>query len=142
MPPAVNVVKFHVSLNAADVAQSVDFYRKLLGAEPARQTPDYAKFEIDEPPLALSLIPGRPNASGPLNHLGIRLRDFENMIAMQTRLETAGIKTNREDGVQCCHSRQTKFWVNDPNRVLWEFYILHDDHDEIPNAHSQNDGAV
>ena len=32
--------------------------------------------------------------------------------------------------------------MNDPNRVLWEFYILLDDHEEIPSAHSQNDGAV
>ncbi|HEX3989453.1 MAG TPA: ArsI/CadI family heavy metal resistance metalloenzyme [Verrucomicrobiae bacterium] len=142
MPPSAsvaNTVKFHVSLNTADVAASVNYYRNIFGVEPARQSRDYAKFEIEEPPLVLSLIPGSQNAGGALNHLGIRLRDFEAMIAMQARLENAGIKTNREDGVQCCHSHQTKFWVNDPNRVLWEFYILHDDDHETPKAHSQND---
>ncbi|HEY3854666.1 MAG TPA: ArsI/CadI family heavy metal resistance metalloenzyme [Verrucomicrobiae bacterium] len=136
--PSAQTVKFHVSLNTADIATSVNYYSKLFGVEPARQTRDYAKFEIEEPPLALSLIPGSQNTGGALNHLGIRLGDFETMIAMQTRLETAGIKTSREDGVQCCNSQQTKFWVHDPNRVLWEFYILHDDHEETPNAHFEN----
>ncbi len=140
--PVANTTKFHVSLNTADIAASVNYYSKLFGVEPAKQTRDYAKFEIEEPPLVLSLIPGSQNVGGALNHLGIRLRDFEAMIAMQARLETAGIRTNREEGVQCCHSQQTKFWVNDPNRVLWEFYILHDDHEETTIADSQNDGRI
>ena len=109
MPPAANIVKFHVSLNAADLAQSVNYYRNLFGVEPARQTSDYAKFEIDEPPLVLSLIPGPQIACGALNHLGIRLRDFESMIAMQARLETAGIKTNREDGVNAATRSRPSF---------------------------------
>jgi catechol 2,3-dioxygenase-like lactoylglutathione lyase family enzyme len=138
-PPSVAPVKFHVSLNVADLGSSVAFYRTIFGMEPARQESGYAKFEVDEPPVVLSLIPGRQSYGGALNHLGIRLRDFETMIAMQARLETAGIRTNREDGVQCCHSQQTKFWVTDPNRVLWEFYILHDDDDGGQETRPQAD---
>ena len=57
-----NAVRFHLSLNVADLPRSVAFYRKLFGIEPAKQRPDYAKFEPDNPPLVLSLEPnGKPN---------------------------------------------------------------------------------
>jgi catechol 2,3-dioxygenase-like lactoylglutathione lyase family enzyme len=132
--------KFHVSLNVADVARSVAFYRTLLERKPAKQTAHYAKFELEEPPLVLSLISGRAAAGGNLNHIGIRLSNSEALIQMQVRLETAGIVTKREEGVECCHSSQTKFWVTDPDRILWELYILHEDMDEeecgAPSIHS------
>ncbi|HEV7924055.1 MAG TPA: ArsI/CadI family heavy metal resistance metalloenzyme, partial [Verrucomicrobiae bacterium] len=125
--PAHAPAKFHVSLNASDVARSVAFYRAFLDRAPARQSGNYAKFELDEPPLVLSLISGRSAAGGNLNHIGIRLSGFEALTQMQVRLETAGIATKREEGVECCHSRQTKFWVTDPDRTLWELYIFHED---------------
>src|SRR5580658_187100 len=80
--------KFHVSLNVADVARSVVFYRSFLDREPARQTAQYAKFELEEPPLVLSLISGRASSGGNLNHLGIRLSSSDALIQMQARLET------------------------------------------------------
>jgi catechol 2,3-dioxygenase-like lactoylglutathione lyase family enzyme len=119
--------KFHVSLNVADVARSVVFYRSFLDREPARQTAQYAKFELEEPPLVLSLISGRASSGGNLNHLGIRLSSSDALIQMQARLETAGLATKREEGVECCHSRQTKFWVTDPDSTVWELYIFHED---------------
>ncbi|MBS0263383.1 MAG: hypothetical protein JSS02_15685 [Planctomycetes bacterium] len=39
----------------------------------------------------------------------------------------AGFQTQREEGVECCYSKQTKFWVHDPDGGLWEFYILEGD---------------
>jgi catechol 2,3-dioxygenase-like lactoylglutathione lyase family enzyme len=129
-PKANEPVRFHVSLNVADMARSTDFYRKFLDRKPTKQTTDYAKFEMDEPPLVLSLLSVHHAPGGSLNHIGIRLSSFEVLVKMQTRLETAGIATQREDGVECCHSRQTKFWVSDPDRTLWELYILHEDEDE------------
>ena len=53
---------FHASLNVRDLERSVAFYRVLLGAEPAKRKPDYAKFELSDPPLVLSLIPGGTGA--------------------------------------------------------------------------------
>ena len=29
-----------------------------------------------------------------------------------------------EEGVECCYSRQTKFWIEDPDGTLWEIYTL------------------
>jgi catechol 2,3-dioxygenase-like lactoylglutathione lyase family enzyme len=122
--------KFHTSLNVSDLERSVAFYRVLLGAEPAKVRSDYAKFDLADPPLVLSLIPGRPGAGGPLNHAGLRMRDAEELVEVQRRLEAAGMPTQREEGVECCHARQTKFWISDPDGVLWEIYIFHEDIDD------------
>jgi catechol 2,3-dioxygenase-like lactoylglutathione lyase family enzyme len=122
--------KFHASLNVSDLARSAAFYRVLLGVEAARRFDDYAKFEIQEPPLVLSLMPGRAGPGGTVNHLGLRLPDSEALVRWQFRLESGGIATQREDGAACCHSCQTKFWVTDPDRTLWEIYILDEEKEE------------
>ena len=123
------VVRFHLSLNVSNLDRSVAFYRILFGMEAAKIRSDYAKFEPDEPPLVLSLEPnGRPGP-GTLNHLGIRLPDAPTLVAMQERLERAGISSQREEGVECCYAKQTKFWVTDPDGTLWELYTLEEDID-------------
>lgn len=124
------IAKFHTSLNVTDLARAVGFYRLLLGCEPAKERRDYAKFELSSPPLVLSLIPGRPAPGGTLNHFGLRVPGVEALVEIQRRLELAGIRTRREDGVECCYARQTKFWVADPDHVLWEIYVFHEDLDE------------
>jgi catechol 2,3-dioxygenase-like lactoylglutathione lyase family enzyme len=125
---ATSVVKFHASLNVSDLPRAVAFYRALFGHEPAKAYADYAKFEVDEPPLILSLKPQRCGVGGPLNHLGIRLRTVEELKAVQARLEAAGFAPKRQDDVRCCYAHQTKFWVTDPDETLWEVYVLFDDH--------------
>src|SRR4051812_30182741 len=107
--------KFHASLNVTDLERSIAFYRVLLGAEPAKVRSDYAKFDIAEPPLVLSLIPDRVTGGGALNHVGLRVRSAEELVEIQSRLEAAGMPTEREDGVECCYARQTKFWISDPD---------------------------
>ena len=79
---ASQVVRFHLSLNVSDLARSVDFFRVLLGVEPAKLRPDYAKFEPDVPPLVLSLEPTPRPTGGPLNHLGFRLADSAALVTM------------------------------------------------------------
>ena len=89
--------------------------------------PDYAKFELNEPPLILSLKPKRACAGGPLNHLGLRLVSVEQLAAVRERLEAIGARFGAQDGVKCCYARQTKLWITDPDQTLWEVYVLHDD---------------
>jgi catechol 2,3-dioxygenase-like lactoylglutathione lyase family enzyme len=122
-------VRFHVGLHVSDLARSVRFYRTLLGVEPAKHLDDYAKFEIDRPALVLALHVSPQAAGGALNHVGLRLPDAAALVEVQRRLEEAGIATQRQEGVECCYARQTKFWVTDPDRVLWEVYTLHEDLD-------------
>lgn len=144
--PIAPSIRFHLSLNVSDLERSLSFYRILFGREPAKQRLDYAKFELDDPPLVLSLEPaahcGRAVAEqlaaesrsesmtrGALNHLGFRMSDSAALVAVQMRLERAGIHTKREEGVECCYARQTKFWVTDPDQTLWEMYTLDEDLD-------------
>jgi catechol 2,3-dioxygenase-like lactoylglutathione lyase family enzyme len=122
-------VRFHLSLNVSELARSIDFYRILFGTEPAKRRADYAKFELADPPLVLSLEPMPRPVGGPLNHLGFRMPDSAALVAMQVRLEQAGIRSQREEGVECCYARQTKFWVTDPDKTLWEIYTLEEDLD-------------
>src|SRR5262249_56331886 len=123
---ATAVVKFHASLNVSDLGRSVEFYTALLGAAPVKCYPDYAKFEIDSPPLVLSLKPKRACAGGPLNHLGLRLVSVEQVRAVQRRLEAVGARIGEQDDVKCCYARQTKLWITDPDETLWEVYVLHE----------------
>ena len=121
-------VRFHLSLNVADLKRSVAFYRILFGMEPAKLRPDYAKFEPDDPPLVLSLEPNGRSGPGTLNHLGIRLPDAAALVAMQERLERAGIRSQAGRGRRVLlRPTQTKFWVTDPDGTLWEMYVLQED---------------
>lgn len=127
--PIAPAVRFHLSLNVSDLERSVAFYRILFGRDPAKCRSDYAKFELDDPPLVLSLQPTPPGPGGVLNHVGFRMPDSTSLVAVQIRLERASIHTRREEGVECCYARQTKFWVTDPDQTLWEIYTLDEDLD-------------
>jgi len=120
-------IRFHISLNVSDIPRSVNFFKTLFGAEPAKHRSDYAKFELENPPLTLSLEPISPQERGSLNHLGFRLNNVEELVALQRSLEMAGISSKREEGVECCYAKQSKFWLHDPDQNLWEMYILEGD---------------
>jgi catechol 2,3-dioxygenase-like lactoylglutathione lyase family enzyme len=114
-------------LNVSNIEASTAFYRVLLGVEPAKVKADYCKFDVAEPPLVLSLVPGQGGRAGSLNHAGLRVRSAEELVDIQRRLERAGLQTVRQDGVECCYARQTKFWVSDPDGASWEIYVFHED---------------
>ena len=48
-------MKTHVSLKVADIRRSIEFYSKMLGIEPVKIKEDYAKFDVANPPLNLTL---------------------------------------------------------------------------------------
>jgi catechol 2,3-dioxygenase-like lactoylglutathione lyase family enzyme len=116
--------KAHVSINVSDLGRAVEFYRRFLGQEPAKQYKDYAKFELTDPPLVLSLEPVYHRASDSFNHLGIRLGHRDQVVALHQRLKEIGLVSDYEEDVECCYSRQTKFWLADPDKNLWEIYAL------------------
>jgi catechol 2,3-dioxygenase-like lactoylglutathione lyase family enzyme len=121
--------KFHLSLNVGDLTRSVKFLEALLGVPPAKIRSDYAKFELADPPLVLSLEPRGVAGVGALNHVGFRMANSAALVEAQRRLELAGMPTQREEGVECCYARQTKFWITDPDGTLWEVYVFEEDLD-------------
>ena len=129
---------FHLSLDVPDLDEAVAFYRELLGVEPAKSKPGYAKFELADPPVALAL---QQASRGALSHLGIRVESTDEVVASSRRLADAGLATFDERDTTCCYARQDKVWVTDPAGNRWEVYTLLEDvedddadHDHGPYA--------
>jgi len=120
-------MKFHVSLNVGDLQRTLAFYRALLGVEPVKEKADYAKFELNDPPLVLSMRPTWAARGGAVNHLGFRVANVGQLEELKGRLDAAGFRTARHDDAMCCYAHQTKIWASDPDGTLWEIYIFHGD---------------
>jgi catechol 2,3-dioxygenase-like lactoylglutathione lyase family enzyme len=121
---------FHVSLNVRSIPEAVERYRKILGAEPAKLRADYAKFELADPPLVLSLNLG--GAPGTVGHLGIRRPDSSEVAAELKRAAGDALEPFSEEGVTCCYAKADKFWVRDADGMAWEMYAFLADADPEP----------
>ncbi len=63
---AINTLKAHLALNVTDVESSVEFYKKMLGIDPCKVRTGYAKFDVSNPPLNLTLNQNAFSGSGAL----------------------------------------------------------------------------
>jgi catechol 2,3-dioxygenase-like lactoylglutathione lyase family enzyme len=121
----MNQLKVHVALNVNDVEESVKFYQAMFDTEPVKHKPGYAKFDIAEPALNLTLNHTGPvKGSGALNHLGIQVASTDEVLRAKARLEQAGLTTFDELGTDCCYALQDKIWIADPNGYRWEFFFV------------------
>jgi catechol 2,3-dioxygenase-like lactoylglutathione lyase family enzyme len=119
--------RVQLALNVNDLNESIAFYAKLFGAEPAKVRPGYANFAITEPPLKLVLLEN-PGQGGTLNHLGVEVAGTEAVDAEQDRLAGAGLASVEEKDTTCCYARQDKFWVKGaPDGERWEIYTVLND---------------
>ena len=121
--------RVHISLAVSNVDDSTQFYRKLLNLAPTKTRDGYARFEVAEPPLNLSIIQSG-HAKGhadPTSHFGIQVKSSTVVEDLQRRLETEGLATRPEDSVNCCHAVQDKIWVEDPDGYRWEVFVVLDD---------------
>ena len=125
--------RLHLALKVKDLARSIEFYRVLLDAEPDKVKRGYARFDLDAPPDVLTLNEGsKVRAGNRLDHLGVRVDAHEKLDAARERLKHLGCWIKEQPDVVCCHSRQSKFWVKDPDGVHWEVYVLVDDMLDAP----------
>jgi catechol 2,3-dioxygenase-like lactoylglutathione lyase family enzyme len=134
----ITALKAHIGINVRNVASSIDFYRAMLGIEPSKVRNGYAKFDVQNPPLNLTLneLPSLSGA-GALSHLGIQLGSTEDVVAYRDRWSAAGLETRDEIGTDCCYARQNKSWVVDPDGNEWEaFVVLEDNLAEVTTASS------
>ena len=115
----------HVSLNVRSVPHSVAFYEKLCGVPPHKQTVDYAKFDLREPALNLSLLSSRGTISS-VNHLGIEVDSTDEIKIWSNRLQEQGILKKIETNQVCCFARQDKLWFTDPDGNAWEVFTVHE----------------
>jgi catechol 2,3-dioxygenase-like lactoylglutathione lyase family enzyme len=136
-------LKAHLALNVRNVGASIEFYRKLLGIEPSKVRTGYAKFNVENPPLNLTLNQMPFENRGALSHLGIQVSSTEDVIKTRDRWNDAGLVTRDEMQTNCCYAVQDKSWVRDPDGNEWEvFVVLEDNLPEGTNAESFACGAT
>ncbi len=120
-PPAL---KAHLALNVRNVSESLEFYRKLLGIQPSKVRTGYAKFDVQNPPLNLTLNEAAFNGRGALSHLGIQVSSTEAVLAMRKLWADTGLITRDEMQTNCCYATQDKTWVRDPDGNEWEVFVV------------------
>ncbi len=123
----VKALKAHLALNVHNVLISTEFYHKMLGIEPSKVRSGYAKFDVQNPPLNLTLNEVSFGERGALSHLGIQLGSTEDVTAMRRKWAEAGLATRDEMQTNCCYALQDKTWVHDPDGNQWEAFVVLED---------------
>ncbi len=122
----MNILKPHVSLNVSNVDASVAFYETVFGVKVTKRKPGYAKFDLAEPSLNLSMVETERTGTN-ASHFGIQVASSEDVAAAWTRFKQAGLKTRTEENTSCCYALQDKVWVEDPDGNDWEVFVVKGD---------------
>lgn len=137
--------RMHVALDTRDVAAATRFYEAFFDRPPAKTKPRYAKFTLEDPPLALALIEtgaASDNGRGGLNHLGVQVDSTADVQAAIERLTRAGLAEKVEREVDCCYARQDKVWARDPDGNRWEIYTVLGEAETLVSTEATTAGAV
>jgi catechol 2,3-dioxygenase-like lactoylglutathione lyase family enzyme len=113
---------FHVSLYVGDLEAAIARYTQILGQAPAKVRHDYAKFEIADPPVILSLNTG--GEPGTVSHLGIRYPGTADVASELARAKREGMELLEQEGTTCCYAKADKFWTRDADGLPWEMYTV------------------
>ena len=127
MSSEVQTLKAHLALNVHNVERSIEFYQKMLGIGPSKVRTGYAKFDVQNPPLNLTLNEYSFNERGALSHLGIQVASTNDVLVMREKWADAGLITRDEMQTSCCYALQDKTWVKDPDGNEWEVFVVLED---------------
>lgn len=122
----MNVLKPHISLNVSNIEASVSFYERAFGVSATKRKPGYAKFDLREPSLNLTMQEG-PRTGVNASHFGIQVASSEDVAEARARFEAAGFATRSEDDTNCCYALQDKVWIEDPDGNAWEVFVVKGD---------------
>jgi catechol 2,3-dioxygenase-like lactoylglutathione lyase family enzyme len=121
----MTTLKTHVALNVTNIEKSVAFYQAMFGVVPVKHKVDYAKFDIAQPPLNLTLnLAGNVQQGGALSHLGVQVESSDDVKAAITRFKEAGLALFEEKDTNCCYALQDKVWLTDPDGNRWEIFVV------------------
>mgnify|MGYP001765784285 FL=1 len=112
--------RLHLHISVKDLEESRRFYTALFGAEPTKVKCDYLQWLLDDPYINFAISTGRTKEG--LNHLGIQVENVEDLDAVEKRLVDARILGEKQESAQCCYAQSRKYWVQDPQNVIWENY--------------------
>ncbi len=123
----IKALKAHLALNVRNVEKSIEFYQKMLGLEPSKVRSGYAKFDMQNPPLNLTLNQADVRERGALSHLGIQVGSTDDVLAKRQEWIDAGLVTRDEMQTNCCYAIQDKTWIQDPDGNEWEVFVVLED---------------
>jgi catechol 2,3-dioxygenase-like lactoylglutathione lyase family enzyme len=123
----VQALKAHLALNVHNIERSIEFYQKMLGIEPSKVRTGYAKFDVHNPPLNLTLNEHSFGERGALSHLGIQVASTDDVLKIRERWTEVGLLTRDEMQTSCCYALQDKTWVRDPDGNEWEVFVVLED---------------
>jgi catechol 2,3-dioxygenase-like lactoylglutathione lyase family enzyme len=119
----MNVLKPHLSLNVSSIDRSVAFYEKAFGVTATKRRPGYAKFDLEEPSLNLTMVEA-PRTGINASHFGVQVASPADVLEARTRFEAAGLVTASEEDSTCCYALQDKVWIEDPDGNSWEVFVV------------------
>lgn len=125
--------RLHVHIGVDQLEEAIQFYSRLLGAEPVKRKPDYAKWMLDDPCVNLA-ISTRVETKG-VDHLGIQVDDEQELEEIRQRLISGNLLVTEEKETLCCYAKSDKNWIVDPAGIPWEAYRTMEDA-EIFSTHS------
>lgn len=112
--------RFHVHLNVDNLENSIAFYSRLFGTQPARVELDYAKWMLDDPRVNFA-ISTRGSKAG-LDHLGFQTESADELAAMKQAANQAEMALIDEGETTCCYAKSEKHWIIDPQGIAWEHF--------------------
>jgi catechol 2,3-dioxygenase-like lactoylglutathione lyase family enzyme len=118
-------MRAHIALACADVERSIEFYSQLFDQPPTKVRQGYAKFEVAEPPLNLTLnaAAAPPRQASPA-HFGVQVKSTGEVMTKLAAMTRAGFGSRTEEGVGCCYAIQDKVWFEDPDGNHWEVFVV------------------
>ncbi len=112
--------RLHLHISVKDLEKNRHFYTTLFGSEPTKVKEDYVQWLLDDPYINFAISSGREKLG--LNHLGIQVDSDEALEVIEKRLIDANISGEKQEEAQCCYAESKKYWVVDPQDIIWENY--------------------
>jgi predicted enzyme related to lactoylglutathione lyase len=137
----MNILKPHLSLNVSNIEQSIAFYERAFNVKATKRRPGYAKFDLQEPNLNLTMQEA-PRTGINASHFGIQVASSEDVAVAWTRFKAAGLKTFTEENTECCYALQDKVWIEDPDGNAWEIFTVKGDSDVMEKQASKEGCCV
>lgn len=120
--------KMHAGLHVSDLEATIKFYTYFLGVAPIKVKEKYAKFMLNSPPLVISFSERKEPSSNKFAHFGMQVDSHDTLKSWKEQIIQRGISIHsEEEAVKCCYALQDKFWVRDPDGIMWEIYYFHED---------------
>lgn len=112
--------RLHVHISVEDLQKNRQFYTALFGCEPTKIKEDYLQWKLEDPYINFAISTGKISLG--INHLGLQVDNDEALEEIEKRLRKAEIDGENQDDAQCCYARSKKYWIQDPQHVVWENY--------------------